>query len=55
MGRVTGKYMRVEYIDGEDKTCSHTASLPYLTDYMNFHTKLLFSCIFMSNTHDKIF
>jgi len=28
MGRVTGKYMRVGYEDGEDKTHPHPTSLP---------------------------
>jgi len=27
MGRVTSKYMRIEYGDGEDKTCPHPAPL----------------------------
>jgi len=30
MGRVTGKYMRVWYENGEDKTCLHPAPLPCL-------------------------
>jgi hypothetical protein len=30
MGRVTGKYMRVRYGDGEGKTCPHSAPLPCL-------------------------
>jgi len=30
MGRVTGKYVRIGYGDGEGKTCPHSAPLPCL-------------------------
>jgi len=31
MGRVTGKYMRIGYVDGECKTRPHPATLPCLS------------------------